>query len=196
MDIVAREPSMKLGRDYFNRTPKPGYTPFVYPHPLVNDVSSTPTPTPTPTPTVTNIYGTTGSNSIVGTTGNDRIWGVPASGSTASALGRGSLDTLKGNGGNDVFVLGDARGRFYDDGSSLSAGTNDYARITDFSTGDKVQLKGAASDYLLRTATLGGVTGTGVYYDTNHNHAWDTRDELIGLVSGSKTLAASDLFFV
>ena len=50
MDIVADEPSMKLGRDYFNRTPKPGYTPFVYPHPLVNGVSSTPTPTPTPTP--------------------------------------------------------------------------------------------------------------------------------------------------
>jgi len=48
MDIVADEPSMKLGRDYFNRTPKPGYTPFVYPHPLVNGVSSTPTPTPTP----------------------------------------------------------------------------------------------------------------------------------------------------
>ena len=50
MDIVAAEPSMKLGRDYFNRTPKPGYTPFVYPHPLVNGVSSTPTPTPAPTP--------------------------------------------------------------------------------------------------------------------------------------------------
>src|SRR6478672_4060547 len=53
MDIVALEPSMKLGRDYFNRTPKPGYTPFVYPHPLVNGVSSTPTPTPPPTPTPT-----------------------------------------------------------------------------------------------------------------------------------------------
>ena len=36
----------------------------------------------------------------------------------------------------------------------------------------------------------------GIYYDTNHNHSWDTRDELIGLVSGSKTLAAADLFFV
>ena len=50
MDITAQEPSIKLGRDYFNRTPKPGYTPFVYPHPLVNGVSSTPTPTPAPTP--------------------------------------------------------------------------------------------------------------------------------------------------
>src|SRR5436305_659322 len=53
MDIVAQQPSIKSGRDYFNRTPKPGYTPFVYPHPLVNGVSSTPTPTPPPTPTPT-----------------------------------------------------------------------------------------------------------------------------------------------
>jgi len=53
MDIFADEPSIKSGRDYFNRTPKPGYTPFVYPHPLVSSVSSTPTPTPPPTPTPT-----------------------------------------------------------------------------------------------------------------------------------------------
>jgi uncharacterized repeat protein (TIGR01451 family) len=50
MDIIADEPSIKLGRDYFNRTSKPGYTPFVYPHPLVSGISSTPTPTPPPTP--------------------------------------------------------------------------------------------------------------------------------------------------
>ncbi|PYL47745.1 MAG: hypothetical protein DMF40_07225, partial [Verrucomicrobia bacterium] len=50
MDFIAQEPSIKSGRDYFNRTPKPGYTPFVYPHPLVNGVSGTPTPTPSPTP--------------------------------------------------------------------------------------------------------------------------------------------------
>lgn len=158
--------------------------------------TTTPPPPPPPTSTINNIYGTSGSNTIIGTTGNDKIWGVAATGTTATALGRGSIDTIKGNGGNDVFVLGDARGRFYDDGSSLSAGTSDYARITDFSTGDKVQLKGVASDYLLRTVTLGGITGVGIYYDSNHNHLWDSRDELIGQVSGSKTLAATDLFFV
>ncbi|HEY4270882.1 MAG TPA: hypothetical protein VGM65_02675 [Candidatus Udaeobacter sp.] len=38
------------GRDYFNDTPMPGYTPYVYPHPLVNG-SPAPTPTPTATPT-------------------------------------------------------------------------------------------------------------------------------------------------
>jgi hypothetical protein len=38
------------GRDFFNNTPMPGYTPYVYPHPLV---SGAPTPTPTPLPTAT-----------------------------------------------------------------------------------------------------------------------------------------------
>jgi hypothetical protein len=38
------------GRDYFRNTPRPGYTPYVYPHPLVTG-TGTPTPTPTGTPT-------------------------------------------------------------------------------------------------------------------------------------------------
>jgi hypothetical protein len=29
-------PGIQAGRDFFNDTPKPGYTPFVYPHPLVS----------------------------------------------------------------------------------------------------------------------------------------------------------------
>jgi hypothetical protein len=38
------------GRDYYDNTPMPGYTPYVYPHPLV---TGEPTPTPTQTPTET-----------------------------------------------------------------------------------------------------------------------------------------------
>ena len=41
---------LQEGRDYFNDTPMPGYTPFVYPHPLVTDP---PIPSPTPSATVT-----------------------------------------------------------------------------------------------------------------------------------------------
>jgi hypothetical protein len=41
---------LQAGRDYFNNTPMPGYTPYVYPHPLVTDE---PMPTPTPSATVT-----------------------------------------------------------------------------------------------------------------------------------------------
>ena len=152
-----------------------------------------PAPTPTPSPSGT-IYGTDGSETVKGTLGNDTISGVPASSTT---LGRGTIDTLKGNGGNDTFILGDARGRFYDDGRSLSAGNGDYARITDFNTGDHLQLRGTASDYWLRSGmSLNGTTGTGVYYDTNHNHLWDSNDELIALVAGSRVMTSGDFLFV
>ena len=140
------------------------------------------------------IYRTDASETVKGTLGNDVISGVPAS---STSLGRGTIDTLKGNGGNDTFILGDARGRFYDDGRSLSSGNGDYARITDFGTGDHLQLRGAASDYWLRGGmSLNGTTGTGVYYDSNHNHMLDTSDELIALVAGSRVMAAADFLFV
>ena len=38
------------GRDYFNDTAKPGYAPYVYPHPLVSGATPTPTPIATVTP--------------------------------------------------------------------------------------------------------------------------------------------------
>ena len=46
---------LQEGRDFFNDTPLPGYTPYTYPHPLVIGGSATPTPTPssTPSPTAT-----------------------------------------------------------------------------------------------------------------------------------------------
>jgi hypothetical protein len=34
-NLSSTEPSIKEGRDFFNETPKPGYTPYTYPHPLV-----------------------------------------------------------------------------------------------------------------------------------------------------------------
>jgi hypothetical protein len=41
VNLSSTEPSIKEGRDFFNNTPKPGYTPFIYPHPLVKTVSKT-----------------------------------------------------------------------------------------------------------------------------------------------------------
>jgi subtilisin family serine protease len=152
-----------------------------------------PPPPPPPPSSLTNIYGTTASDAITGTSGADKIWGVPASG---TSLGRGTVDTLRGNGGNDIFVLGDARGRFYDDGRSWSAGSGDYAKIMDFNAGDKLQLRGAADDYWFRAVTVGGTSGTGVYYDSNNNHLFDSRDELIGLVGGSHIVTSADILFI
>lgn len=148
---------------------------------------------PPPPPVVNNIYGTSGSDTIFGTAGNDKIWGVPASG---TSLGKGSLDQLYGNGGDDIFVLGDSRGRFYDDGKSKVAGTSDYALVRDFNAGDKIQVAGTQADYFQTMATINGVTGSALYYDTNNNNVRDSRDELIGLIQGSQTVAWADFIFI
>ena len=55
---------VRANEHFFDNTPMPGYTPYVYPHPLVTDqpppsptpsptASGTPAPTPSPTPTAT-----------------------------------------------------------------------------------------------------------------------------------------------
>jgi subtilisin family serine protease len=136
------------------------------------------------------IYGTTGSDNLVGGSGNDIISGVPATGTN---LGRGTIDTLTGGAGNDLFILGDARGRFYDDGNSRNAGNSDYALIKDFEQGDKIQL--ASGSYILRSVNLSGVTGTGIYHDTNANKGFDNRDELIGIVQGPYIPTSVDFVF-
>ena len=150
-------------------------------------------PPPNPTPTSAIIYGTTGFDTVTGTASNDKLTGVAA---TGGSPGRGTIDTLIGNGGNDTFILGDSRGRFYDDGRARTDGRADYANITDFSSGDHLQLKGVATDYLLHAASLGSTLGTGVYYDQNHNHLLDSRDELIAFVAGSHAPVSADLLFV
>lgn len=142
---------------------------------------------------ISKISGTTRNDNLVGTSGSDVISGLPESG---NRLGRGGIDVLTGNGGDDIFVLGDARGRFYDDGSSRQAGLADFARITDFSAGDKLQLVGAASDYVQGwISNLGGFSGTGIYHDTNRNGVLDGRDELIALLENHGPVSQDSLTF-
>jgi hypothetical protein len=49
--------TVRINEHYFNDNPMPGYTPYTYPHPLVQGGQPSPTPTPTsapaPTPTAT-----------------------------------------------------------------------------------------------------------------------------------------------
>jgi Ca2+-binding RTX toxin-like protein len=139
-------------------------------------------------------YGTTGSDTVEGTSGDDVISGVPASG---THIGRGTIDTLWGLAGADLFILGDTRGIFYDDGNARNAGTGDYARIMDFTPEvDMIQL--ASGRYFLGNATVNGFSGTGIYHDTNGNGRFDNRDEMIGLLVGvsPSALASSDFTFV
>ena len=138
------------------------------------------------------IYGTTGNDSRAGTAGRDVISGLP---STGSYLGKGSIDKLTGGAGNDIFVLGDSRGVFYDDGLSNNAGTSDYVQVMDFQTGDQVQLSSKASGYFGALVSLGGRSGLGIYVDSNGNKSFDSTDELIGHLVGATALKATDIIW-
>ena len=137
------------------------------------------------------LWGTTASDpSIRGGDGNDRLTGVLANGTNARDLGQGQIDQLTGGLGADTFLLGDARGVFYDDRRAGNLGTGDYARITDFQTGiDKLQLfRGLPSSPLSYFPTVSNGL-TSLYWDRNANNRLDTtgnnRDELIAIVTGS-----------
>lgn len=148
-----------------------------------------------PPPPPSEIYGTTGSDTVTGTTGNDRISGVPA---TGTHKGVGTIDTLIGNGGADIFVLGDnSRGRHYDDAKARSQGTADYALVKGFGADDKLELDGTAANYLQKAISLNGASGMGIFHDSNANGIYDSRDELIALIEGvSAPIDQSQFIFV
>ncbi|MDP8917060.1 MAG: hypothetical protein M3M95_07660, partial [Pseudomonadota bacterium] len=125
------------------------------------------------------LFGTTGNDTIVGTTAAEKIWGVPE---TGTHLGKGTVDRFIGGGGADIFVFGDARGRFYDDGSGRNAGTSDYAVIQGWDSDDRIQLAGTRSAYFQKAVTVGSDSGMGIYHDSNGNGRLDNKDELIGVV--------------
>ena len=136
-----------------------------------------------PVTSVSTLYGSSSlSETLTGGAYRDIISGVAATGSNP---GRGTIDTLTGGTGNDVFMLGDVRGRFYDDGSGNSPGKTDYAMIGDFTTGDMVQLK--KGNYFLSAVTVNNVSGLGIFHDSNNNHSFGSADELIGVLKGVTT---------
>lgn len=137
-------------------------------------------------------YGTAGSETIRGTAYNDIIYGVPI---TGVSPGRDSVDTLIGGTGADIFMLGDIRGYFYDDGNARNTGKGDYAILSDFVSGeDKI---GIGASYFTSAATINGTKGLGIYGDTNRNARYDpTSDELIGFVPNYSFLPATDFIII
>lgn len=157
----------------------------------INDTSVSPT-------SGTTKWGTVGSDAITGTNGNDQLAGVSAPPSnTSTNLGRGQIDTLTGLLGSDKFLLGDAtRGVYYNDGSSLSSGSSDYALIADFKgiEGDKIQLASGRT-YFTQASSYSGAMSTFVYWDSNNNGIFGSSDELIGIVKGVGSMVSSDFIF-
>ena len=49
MHVVTNTPNIHQGEHFFNNTPMPGYTPYIYPHPLTGN-GGTPLPGATPPP--------------------------------------------------------------------------------------------------------------------------------------------------
>lgn len=131
------------------------------------------------------LWGTTGSDVITGGGSNDRLAGVLATGTRASAMGRSQIDTITGGLGADTFLLADARGTFYTDGNSKSAGATDYVLIKDFNMaeGDKLQLRNG-SQYWSRDLT--GSTGPmREIYLADSLAGFGVGDELVARLEGN-----------
>ncbi|WP_137909687.1 beta strand repeat-containing protein, partial [Dolichospermum planctonicum] len=130
------------------------------------------------------INGGGGDDTIDGGEGNDTINGVNG---TLLTAGLGEIDTLTGGTGSDRFILGNTTKAYYDDGNALTNGSNDYADITDFNTGDIIQLQGTSSNYLL--AVVGADTQILI------NKPNTEPDELIGIVRNQTGLSLTGTYF-
>ncbi|MFN9173915.1 MAG: Calx-beta domain-containing protein, partial [Synechocystis sp.] len=133
-----------------------------------------------------NVIGGVGNDTINGDAENDVIIGVNP---YADTPGVNEVDNLTGGAGSDIFVLGNNTDVFYDDKSTTNAGTGNYALITDFNLNeDKIQLRGAKSNYLL-TVSSGN---TSIYF----NKPGSEPDELIAIIQGVTGLDINGSYFV
>ncbi len=118
------------------------------------------------------LYGGLGSDEVKGGNGNDILVGIET---TNPSLGSNELDKLKGDSGADKFWLGNSSGVFY-----TGAGNSDHVLIEDFKAaeGDRIQLRGTASQYTLGTNVSGVEKGTAIFY----------QNDLIGVVKDVSNL--------
>ncbi len=137
------------------------------------------------------VYGTDRSDMLVGTSGGEIISGVPI---TSTLLGAGTIDTLTGGSGNDLFILGANGVIYYDDKNAKNSGTKDFARINDYTVGQDVIQLASGKTYLYSATTLSGANGLAIYVDTNGNNALDTRtDEMVGFIVGIASASSLSL---
>ena len=129
------------------------------------------------------VNGGSGNDLVSGGGGDDTLSGITT---LSPQPGFGEIDVLIGNGGNDVFVLGQLlqnamESVFYNDGDPNTDGTDDYAAIADFDIEgkeDKIQLTGEASDYSLGASPENLPPGTAIFFND------DSTSELIAIVEG------------
>jgi Ca2+-binding RTX toxin-like protein len=142
------------------------------------------------------LFGDRGNDLLLGGFGNDFLNGELGSdtlvgvNSNEEKPGLGEIDTLTGGSGSDVFELGNRSRAYYNDLNSSSAGTSDYALITDFNPNeDFIQLK-AGLTYLIGASPAGLPTGVGIFIDNDGTPGLTANDEAIGIL---QNLTSSDV---
>ena len=132
------------------------------------------------------LWGGRGDDSLYGNVGNDKLWGGQGN-DYLDGYGYDptvpEFDTLTGGAGADTFVLGSRNTNV-----SIAYRGTGYATITDFNgaEGDKIQIAGSISDYLLQPISLGEGTSTAIYY----------QGDLIGVVQNVTALTPSNFISV
>ncbi|MBD2157037.1 calcium-binding protein [Leptolyngbya sp. FACHB-16] len=102
------------------------------------------------------LFGGAGNDTLIGGEGSDKLVGFGFN-------GRNEIDTLKGGTGQDTMVLwyetsDGNKIAAYQDNNFVLSGWNDYAKIQEFNASeDKVELAGAASNYVLQRLSVAGV---------------------------------------
>jgi Ca2+-binding RTX toxin-like protein len=137
----------------------------------------------------------TGESFLSGGAGNDFLTAGGSNDIVDGGGGPAEIDRLQGGDAADIFVLGMPGQRFYDDGNASNPGHDGYAWIEDFrpSQGDKLQLAGAASAYLLGTSPLTSPSGPAIFHDSNANGVLDTgSDELIVIFTQWELLTSAN----
>jgi Ca2+-binding RTX toxin-like protein len=136
------------------------------------------------------LAGGAGNDFLNAGAGDDTITGIAPNSATP---GVNEIDTLLGGAGSDLFIIGNAVKDFYDDGNTATAGTVDYALITEFNPSeDKIQLNGPKSNYLLAVSPISGISGTAIFLDKLNAEP----DELIAIIEGVTGLDINSNAFV
>ena len=130
------------------------------------------------------LIGRGGSDVIIGAMGADRLIGVDPQ---AVNPGRGEVDVLIGAPGADTFVLAGNASLYYQD--PVGQGSKGYAAIQDFEKGDKIQLLGGKSDYVLQNCLIGVSSATCIYFNRDGSPGVGASDDLIATVQGPEALA-------
>lgn len=125
------------------------------------------------------LFGGSGDDEVKGGKGNDTLYGVDIS---DALLGGGEVDKLEGEDGADRFILGNSSGVFYQ-----GQGLADYALIDDFEAkeGDRIQLRGGASDYTVQNDVSGLKDGAAIFF----------QGDLVGIIKDTEDISLSSNLF-